>query len=140
MTHDVATRITHDTVQAWLDAYSRAWETYDEAQVAALFSENAEYRWHPADEPEQGRDAIVSAWLNPGGNASDRDEPGTYLGEYEPYAVDGHRAVAIGTSTYWTDASRSKVARVYYNSWLLEFDDDGKCRSFTEYWMLPRGS
>ena len=138
MTHDVATQITHDTVQAWLDAYSRAWETYDAEQVAALFSEDAEYRWHPADEPEQGRDAIVFAWLNPGGNASDRDEPGTYLGEYRPFAVDGHRAVAIGTSTYWFDATRSKLERIYYNSWLLEFDDEGKCRSFTEYWMLPR--
>jgi hypothetical protein len=138
MTHDVATRITHETVQAWLDAYERAWETYDPEQIAALFSEDAEYRWHPADEPEKGRDTIVEAWLNPGGNASDRDAPGTYLGDYRPFAVDGHRAVAIGTSTYWSDASRSKLERVYYNNWLLEFDDDGRCRSFTEYWMLPR--
>lgn len=140
MTHDVATRITHESVQAWLDAYERAWETYDAEQIGALFSEDAEYRWHPADEPEKGREAIVFAWLNPGGNASDRDAPGTYLGEYRPYAVDGHRAVAIGTSTYWSDASRSKVDRLYYNSWLLEFDDDGRCTSFTEYWMSPRGS
>ena len=138
MTHDVATRITHETVQAWLDAYERAWETYDPEQIAALFSDDAEYRWHPADDPEKGPDAIVAAWLNPGGNASDRDAPGTYLGEYRPFAVDGHRAVAIGTSTYWTDASRSKLQQVYYNSWLLEFDDDGRCSSFTEYWMAPR--
>jgi hypothetical protein len=140
MTHELATRITHESVQAWLDAYSRAWETYDPVQIAALFSESAEYRWHPADEPDKGRATIVEDWLNPGGNASDRDAPGTYLGEYRPYAVDGHRAVAIGTSTYWSDASRSKVERVYYNSWLLEFDDDGRCRSFTEYWMEPRKS
>jgi SnoaL-like protein len=130
--------ITHEHVQAWLDAYEHAWETYDAGEVAALFTEDAEYRWHPADEPELGRDAIVSAWLNPGGNASDRDAPGTYLGEYRPYAVDGSRAVAVGTSTYWSDASRSKVERIYYNSWLLEFGDDGRCCSFTEYWMSPR--
>ena len=140
MTHDVATRITHETVQAWLDAYERAWETYDPEQIAALFSENAEYRWHPADEPVVGRDEIVRAWVAPEGNESSRDAAGTYLGEYRPYAVDGHRAVAIGTSTYWTDASRSKLERVYYNNWLLEFDDDGRCRSFTEYYMSPRKS
>ena len=140
MSNDVATHITHQHVQAWLDAYERAWETYDADQIAALFSEDAEYRWHPYDEPEKGREAIVHAWLNPGGNASSRDEPGTYLGEYRPYAVDGNRAVAIGTSTYWTDASRSKVDRLYYNNWLLEFDDDGKCSSFIEYYMAPRGS
>jgi uncharacterized protein (TIGR02246 family) len=140
MTHDVATRITHETVQAWLDAYERAWETYDPDQIAALFSDDAEYRWHPADEPVAGRDEIVRAWVAPEGNESSRDTPGTYLGEYRPYAVDGHRAVAIGTSTYWTDASRSKVERVYYNNWLLEFEDDGRCSSFTEYWMSPRKS
>lgn len=132
--------ITHEHVQAWLDAYVHAWETYDAAHVAALFTDDAEYGWHPADEPEVGRDAIVEAWLNPGGNASDRDAPGTYRGEYRPFVVDGSRAVAIGTSTYWTDASRATVARIYYNSWLLEFGDDGKCCSFTEYWMVPRGS
>ena len=140
MTHDVATRITHETVQAWLDAYARAWETYDADDVRALFSEDAEYRWHPADDPEQGLETIVFAWLNPGGNASDRDAPGTYEAELRPYAVDGHRAVAVGTCTYWTDSSRSKVERIYYNNWLLEFDDDGRCRSFTEYWMSPRKS
>ena len=138
MSNDVATRITHETVQDWLDAYARAWETYDPEQIAALFSEGAEYRWHPADEPTVGRDEIVRAWVAPEGNESSRDEPGTYLGEYRPYAVDGNRAVAIGTSTYWTDASRSTLARHYYNNWLLEFDDDGRCSSFTEYYMSPR--
>jgi hypothetical protein len=29
---------------------------------------------------------------------------------------------------------------MYYNNWLLEFDDDGKCSSFTEYYMAPRKS
>ena len=140
MSNDVATRITHETVQRWLDAYVRAWETYDPDQIAALFSEDAEYRWHPYDEPTVGRDEIVRAWVAPDGNESGRDEPGTYLGEYRPFAVDGHRAVAIGTSTYWTDASRSKVARSYRNNWLLEFDDDGKCTSYTEYYMKSPGS
>ena len=132
--------ITQEHVQAWLDSYAHAWDTYDANDVAALFTEDAEYRWHPADEPEVGRDAIVEAWLNPGGNAGDRDEPGTYQAEMRPFAVDGSRAVATGTCTYWTDASRTTVSRIYYNNWLLEFGDDGKCRSFTEYWMVPRGS
>jgi ketosteroid isomerase-like protein len=132
--------LTREHVQAWLNSYSHAWETYDSNDIAALFSENAEYRWHPADDPEKGRDTIVNAWLNPGGNASDRDLPGTYRGDYEVYAVDGNRAVAVGTSTYWKDATHHEIDRVYYNNWLLEFDDEGKCSSFTEYWMLPRGS
>lgn len=135
-----ATPLTHEHLQRWLDAYVRAWETYDEADIAPLFSADAEYRWHPADDPEVGRETIVHAWLNPGGNASSRDVPGTYSAELRPYAVEGNRAVAIGTCTYYKDASKSEVTRLYYNNWLLEFDDEGKCRSFTEYWMVPRGS
>ena len=138
MSQDVATRITQETVQHWLDAYERAWETYDPQKIADLWSENAEYRWHPADEPVRGRDDIVRAWIAPDGNESSRDEPGTYLGEYRPYAIDGNRAVAIGTSTYWKDATRAQLDRLYYNNWLLEFDNEGKCSSFTEYWMAPR--
>jgi len=137
MSETTARRITTETVQGWLDAYARAWETYEPDRIAALFSADAEYRWHPYDEPTVGRDEIVRAWLAPDGNQSSRDEPGTYLGEYQPYAIDGNRAVAIGTSTYWSDATRSKVDRLYYNNWLLEFDDDGRCSSFTEYYMAP---
>jgi hypothetical protein len=142
MSHHTATetKITHAHVQAWLDAYARAWETYDPEDIAPLFTDDAEYRWHPADDPEVGRATIVDAWVNPGGNASSRDEPGTYQAEIRPFVVEGNKAVAIGTCTYWSDASRQKVERVYYNNWLLEFGPDGKCRSFTEYWMTPRGA
>ena len=140
MSHHAATKLTHEHVQRWLDDYAHAWDTYDEADARALFSNDAEYRWHPADDPEKGVDDIVFGWLNPNGDPAGRDKPGTYKAELTPYAVDGNKAVAIGTCTYWTDASRSEISRVYYNNWLLEFDDEGKCRSFTEYWMLPRGS
>jgi ketosteroid isomerase-like protein len=132
--------LTHESVQAWLDAYMHAWETYDPKDVEALFTEDAEYRYHPADEPVAGHAEIVDSWVNPSGDASTRDKPGTFTGEYAPFAVDGNRAVAVGVSAYYTDASRSTVDRIYYNSWLLEFADDGRCRSFIEYYMAPRGS
>ena len=132
--------VTHASVSAWIEAYLHAWETYDPADIGPLFTEDAEYRWHPADEPEVGRDAIVDAWVNPGGNASSRDVPGTYAGDLHPFVGNGNRAVVVGTCTYWTDPSRSKVSRMYYNNWLLEFAEDGKCSSFTEYYMKPRES
>ena len=126
--------VTHASVSAWLEKYSKAWETYDRDLVESLWTDDAEYRWHPADEPTVGRAAIVDAWLD------NRDAAGTYEGEYEPFVGNGNRAVARGTSTYWTDASRATVDKVYYNNWLLEFAEDGRCSSFTEYWMLPRKS
>ena len=125
--------MTRDEVQAWLDRYRAAWDSYDEATIADLWAQDAEYRYHPADEPIRGREAIVRSWLAPDGDASTRDEPGTYDAHYEPYAVDGDRAVAVGWSRDWADASRSAERTTYDNCFLLEFGPDGRCRSFTEF-------
>ena len=127
--------MTRDEVQAWLDRYVRAWETYSEADVRALFAEDAEYRFHPWDEPVRGRDAIVDAWLNPSGPASGRDEPGTWAARYEPWLVDGDRTLVTGETSYFSDATRATEVRHYWNSWQLEFDADGRCRSFVEWFM-----
>jgi ketosteroid isomerase-like protein len=126
------------TVQAWLDRYVEAWKTYDPEQIGALFAMDATYRYHPYDADDQvvrGRDSIVRDWIEPDGNASTRDEPGTYDGHYEPYAVDGDRAVAVGWSRYWSDASRATLERTYDNVYLLRFDADGRCTEFTELFM-----
>ncbi len=125
--------MTHLEVQAWLDRYVAAWQTYDPAAIGALFSEDAAYRYHPADEPIAGREAIVDSWVAPSGQASRRDDPGTYAAHYAPYAVEGPRAVAVGWSRYWTDATRVEEQATYDNCFLLEFDDAGRCRSFTEF-------
>jgi hypothetical protein len=128
----------HAAVQAWLDRYVAAWKSYDAAEIGDLFSDDAVYRYHPYDEGEaveRGRDAIVRSWVEPAGSASQRDEPGTYDARYEPWAVDGRRAVAVGTSTYWTDASRATIQDVFHNVYLLEFDAEGRCSAFTEWFM-----
>jgi nuclear transport factor 2 (NTF2) superfamily protein len=117
--------MTHDDVTRWLDAYVDAWRTYDPERVGALFTDDARYRYRPTEEPLAGRDAIVADWL------SNRDEPGTYDAEYRPWAVEGRRAVAVGTSRY-DDADG---ARAYSNVFLLEFDESGRCESFTELFV-----
>ena len=122
-------------VQAWLDRYRHAWETYDPAEIGSLFSADAIYRYHPWDDGRdvmRGRESIVASWVTPQGAASGRDTPGSYEARYEPFAVDGSRAVAVGSSTYWTDATRAVVRDIYHNVFLLEFDADGRCRSFSE--------
>ncbi len=126
--------MTRDDVQRWLDRYTEAWRTYDGAIIGELFAEDAEYRYHPNDPPIVGRSRIVDSWLAPDGEASDRDEPGTYDAAYEPWAIDGARAVAVGWSRYWTDASRATERATYDNCFLLEFDAAGRCRSFTEFY------
>jgi hypothetical protein len=117
--------------QEWLDRYVDAWRTYDEKAIAGLFSQDAEYRYHPWDEPVRGREAIVADWL------SDRDEPDSWTAEYRPWAIEDDRAVAVGVSRYLT-ADRAKVDREYHNVFLCRFDADGRCKDFTEL-FLKRG-
>lgn len=127
--------MTRDEVQAWLDRYLQAWLSYDRDEIAALFSEDAEYRYQPWEEPIRGVDAIVESWLGRDGSPGGRDAAGTYDGHYMPYVVEAGRAVAIGWSSYWTDAERTTVRDVYDNAWLLEFDGNGRCHRFTEFFM-----
>ncbi len=121
--------MTRDDVMGWLQRYVDAWRSYDPDAVGALFSEDAEYRYHPYDEPVAGRGAIVASWLE----EDRRDDPGTWDARYAPLAIEGNVAVATGTSTYLTPGG--EIDRVYYNNFVLEFDGDGRCRSFTEYYM-----
>jgi len=58
-------KIDDEIVQRWLDAYNHAWTTYDPDQIGALFTDDAEYRWHPWDERDdvaRGRSQIVAGW------------------------------------------------------------------------------
>jgi len=49
--------------------------------------------------------------------------------------VNGDRAVAVGYSRYFDDATQTTVRNTYDNAYLLEFDDDGRCRSFIEFFV-----
>jgi hypothetical protein len=122
--------MTRDDVQRWLDAYVEAWRTYDAAAIGDLFSEGASYAYQPYRAPTVGRDAIVADWLD------EQDPAGSWAARYEPYAVDGDRAVAVGESRYLNPDGTLRT--LYYNVWLLRFDADGRCSEFVEYWReLP---
>jgi hypothetical protein len=115
-------------VDRWLAAYVEAWRTYDRERIAALFSADAKYRYHPYDEWVRGRDAIVDSW------ASTPDRPGTWDAGYRAIAVDGDIAVAVGSTEYSAEPG-GPVDRVYDNCFVLSFDAGGRCREFTEWYV-----
>jgi hypothetical protein len=129
----------HSAAQDWLDRYVTAWLTYEADLIGDLFSEDVTYRYHAFDDnPVIGRDAVVASWLGdqtPG--SSSRDAMGTYDASYAPVAVDGDVVVATGTSSY-RDEPDGPVVRVFHNCFVMRFDDDGRCRDFTEYYMQQR--
>ena len=115
----------------WLSDYVAAWKSYDRAAIAALFAERATYRYHPADEPIVGVEAIVESWLD------EPDAPGSYEASYEPYAVEGDLAVATGTSTYFDKAG--EVRAIYDNCFTLRFDSEGRCSELVEWYVKRPG-
>jgi len=122
---------THASVQAWLDRYLEAWRSYDPAAIGDLFSVDATYAFHPLDEPTRGRDAIVAAWVE------SPDAAGSWQAEYRPLIVEGDTAVAEG----WTKYSGNGVpTREFANHFVMRFDNDGRCTTFTEWYMQPRGT
>lgn len=125
--------MNRESVARWLQQYVEAWRSYDSSAIGNLFTENATYAYHPWDEPVKGREAIISNWLE------SPDAPGSWSAEYEPYAVEGDRAVAAGWTRY-LGKDRTTVDRSYYNVWLMRFSG-GQCSEFVEVYMeLPKKS
>jgi len=117
----------------WLSAYVKAWESYEPDAIGELFCEDATYSYHPYDEPVVGRQAIVASWMK------DLDAPGTFEAQYEPIAIDGNVAVINGRSRYFKDSSRGELTKEWDNVFVIEFDKDGRCRSFREWYVARRG-
>jgi hypothetical protein len=123
--------LTRPTVAAWLDAYVKAWKSYNPEEIAVLFSEDAEYQYGPYHEPLMGRDAIVQSWLE------NRDAAGTYDAHYTPLVIEGNTAVTNGRSTYYGEDGKTFL-REFDNIFVLSFDDEGRCTRFCEWYMQKR--
>jgi len=128
--YDEEIAVDKQAFQGWLDRYVEAWKTYDADKIGDLFSDDAEYRFHPQDEPERGRAAIVAAWLH------EPDEKGTYDAHYQPLAIDGDVHVADGWSRYFN--ADGSLSDEFLNIYVCRFDEAGRCSEFTEYWIQNR--
>lgn len=113
----------HDSVRAWLEAYVAAWRSNDRAEVEALFTDDAEYRFYPSDEPLVGGAAIADQWV------SNPDDPSSWEAAYEPYVVTDDLVIAKGHSDYLLEG------KVYDNLFVLRFDGNGRCASFTDWYV-----
>lgn len=117
-------------IEQWMHDYVKAWSTDDAADVAALFAEEAIYRFLPYREPIEGREAIVAWWIRNG------DSNAEWSFEYEITVDEPHIGVVQAITSYGA-AEGGDAGKTYFNVWIVRFDDDGRCVEFTEYWMVP---
>lgn len=116
-----------DRVRTWIDGYVRAWNSNQPADIATLFTEDAEYRTEPYSAPWRGREQIVRQWL------VNKDEPGDTTFSWDLVTIASELAVIEGTTIY-------RAARqTFSNLWVIRFADDVRADRFTEWWMEQPG-
>jgi ketosteroid isomerase-like protein len=108
----------------WLQGYITAWASKDEADVRAIFTDDAEYWFRPDDpDPVVGIDAIVTMWGEP--------EPSEPHHDLAVLIEDDRLAVIKGTVAY-------PGGETYSNLWEVWFASDGRASRFVEWFMTPR--
>lgn len=118
-----------DSVRQWANAYKTAWETADSDAAAGLFTEDGTYRANIYENAYRGRSGVIEYWTGVTGSQSD-----VSVAMGEPF-IDGSRAVV----EFWTNMKVGGEPLTLAGALLLEFTDDGLCRSLREYWNVQEG-
>jgi hypothetical protein len=118
--------LTLDRFAQWMDRYAQASEARDAHGAAALFAPQAEYRETPFAAPLVGQDAIYRYWHEAAQQFRDVDFA------YEILAVCGNQGIALWRSQF--TSATSDVQAMLDGVFVVEFDDQGRCCRFREWW------
>lgn len=114
-------------VADWIAGYERAWRSPGTEALAEIFTEDATYTQGPYDAPLIGLAAIERMW--------DEERTGpdeAFELSSEVIAVDGDTAVARVEVSYGEPDHEE-----FLDMWIMRFAEDGRCRSFEEWWATP---
>ena len=107
-----------ESITEWVERYIHAWQTNATADIAALFTDDAEYHETPYETEWIGRDEIVDGWRS----RWDWQQGGWHF-EYTIASIDGQVAVITGIGHY------AKLGD-FDNVWTVTFDGSGRCSRF----------
>lgn len=120
--------LTLERFTAWMTEYGRASAENDPQTSANLFAPDARYYESPFDEPMVGRQAIYEYWNRGAQNLKDKEST------FEILAVDGDTGIARWRSSFTVIESGKRLALDCL--FVAEFDEEGLCRTFREWWHI----
>ncbi len=118
--------LTREHFQQWMETYGRASAEDDPRASANLFAEHAAYYENPFAEPIAGREAIFDYWNKGAQTLKDKEST------FELLSVNGHSGIAHWQSKFTVIESGKRLALDCV--FIVEFDDDGLCQTFREWW------
>jgi hypothetical protein len=112
--------------RAWVEGWTKGWESSDANAIGALYAESAVHRSHPFREPETStRDYVLRAFA---------DEELVECRFGEP-VVAGDRAAV----EYWAILSAEGNEETLAGVALLRFGPDGRVVDQRDYWSMEPG-
>jgi ketosteroid isomerase-like protein len=118
-----------EPVAAWIASYEQAWRSPGTDALGKIFTDDATYLQGPFDEPLIGLPAIAEMWDDERTSPDEEFEMTS-----EVIAVDGQTAVVRVEVAYGEPDSEE-----FRDLWIIRFAEDGRCRSFEEWWYSPEG-
>ena len=115
-----------EQLKDWLRAYGAAWESRDAKAASRLFAGDASYYETPFGPPARGRNGVEEYWIA----ATRRQSNVSFSWEVLDLSDD------VGIVRWWAKFNRTRPKSVVEldGVLLLEFNDEGLCRTLREWW------
>ena len=124
--------LTLEAFKTWMDTYGKASAENNPLASANLFAQDARYDESPFDEPIIGRDAIYEYWNKGAKTVKDKESA------FEILSMQDHLGIARWQSKFTVIESGKRLALDCL--FLVEFDDEGLCKIFREWWHIREES
>ena len=121
--------IDRDRAAAFVEAYGRAWEEWDFHGFAELFSDDVVYVAHATEKTVVGQ-AELAEYLRE--EAADQGHARVQMGRP---IIEGDRVAA----EFWVTRSNDGEDWTTAGCLIAEFESDGRCGFFREYWFDVQG-
>lgn len=120
--------LTWENFDSWMEAYGRASRENDAQASVDLFTQEAEYYETPFDAPMIGRDAIFRYWQKGTQTLTDKEST------YEILSVKKNVGIAHWQSKFTVIESGKRL--LLDCVFLVDFEVEGKCKVFREWWHI----